>query len=117
MGLTSETLLGSGIVTPTGYTHAAAAITLASPLSESIVLTIAASGVINVDPVVGFTALDTAVKAAIDATNLLAMGIEFTSNDIDATYTITKITRDFGASQYSTTDNFLVNVKIDWEKV
>jgi len=117
MALTSEILLSNKIDLPTGYTAPVAAITLADPLSEGLIVTVASSGVINVTPATGFAALVAAVKTAIDTTDLLAMGIEYTVNNVDAVYTITKITRDFGVSQYSTTDNFIVNVNVKWDKV
>jgi len=114
MALTSETLLGSGIETPSGYTHAASTLTIADYQSEVVELTIAASGVINADPAVGFAALDTAVKAAIDGTNLPGFGVDTSGNDVEAQYNILKITRDFGVSEFGTTDNFVVIVRVNW---
>lgn len=117
MALSSETLLGSGVTTPTGYTHAASSLTLSGASNEAAVLTIAASGVVNADPVVGFTALDAAIKTACDGTNLLGFGVDTTGNTIEAQYSIEKVVRDHGTSDYGTTDNFLVNVRISWVKL
>lgn len=117
MALTSEVLVSESVETPDGYTKPTAAITLSDPSSESRLITLAASGIANATPSTGMGTLVTSVKTEIDGTTLPAFGVDSVGNNIDAQYTIMKVVRDHGDHILSDTDNYLVNVRIEWEVV